>query len=220
MSGKPQNSADGALSTANNILEHAAEIFADKGYDGARVDEIARAAGVNKATLYYQIGDKEALYHAVMERALRNTADVLESMLEGSDDCETQIRSFVTIFAKTTGTTRYAAPILLREIASGGRNLSDESVRQMGRILGVLTNTLDRGMQTGIFRQVNSFMVHMMIVGSLTLYAANEPIRRRNAECNPEIYEPDHFISNMEAGEQIAELVLAAIRLPPSNNKD
>jgi AcrR family transcriptional regulator len=186
----------------------------------SKVSTANTAAGVNKATLYYQIGDKEALYHAVLERVFRNTAGELEAALRDIGDCEERIRCFITVFAQTTGNIRYAAPILLREIASGGRNLSDTAVKQMGRILGALTDTLDTGVQQGVFRRVNSFMVHMMIVGSLTLYAANEPIRRRNAECSPEIYNPDHFISNKEAGEQIAELVLAAIRLPQTDNKD
>lgn len=215
-----QDSAKVTENTADAILESAAVVFAEKGYDGARVDELARAAGVNKATLYYQIGDKEALYHAVLERAFRNTAEEVEAALRESDDCEERIRRFVTIFAHATGNTRYTAPILLREVASGGRNLPDAAVKQMGRILGALSDSLQKGICQGIFRPVNSFMVHMMIVGSLTLYAANEPIRRRNAERHPEIYQPDHFISNAEAGKQIADLVLAAIRKSPTDNKE
>lgn len=199
-------------STADNILESAAVIFAEKGYDGARVDELARAAGVNKATLYYQIGDKEALYHAVLERVFRITADRIEHAVAAREDCEEQIRGFVEVFADTTGNVSYAAPILLREVASGGRNLPQGAIAQMGRILGVLSGSLALGERLGRFRSVNTFMVHMMIIGSLTFYAANEPIRRRNAESNPEVYEPEQFISNAEAGAQVAELILAAIR--------
>ncbi len=215
-----QNGAKVTERTADMILESAAEIFAEKGYDGARVDELARAAGVNKATLYYQIGDKEALYHTVLEQVFRRTADELETALQGTDEPEEQIRRFITVFAEATGNSRYMSPILLREIASGGRNLPDAAVTQMGRVLGALSGSLERGISEGIFRPVNGFMVHMMIVGSLNLYAANEPIRRRNAERNPEIYQPEHFISNREAGEQIADLVLAAIRNTPTNNKE
>ncbi|MCD6588326.1 MAG: helix-turn-helix transcriptional regulator, partial [Candidatus Fermentibacteraceae bacterium] len=48
-----------------SILDAAAEEFAEKGFSGARVDEIARRAGINKAMLYYRIGDKEELYRRV-----------------------------------------------------------------------------------------------------------------------------------------------------------
>lgn len=201
--------------TADTILEAASEVFAEKGYDGARVDELARAAGVNKATLYYQIGDKEALYHAVITRVLQRTADEVCTAITHATTGEEKIRHFINIFARNTGSMRYAAPIMLREIASGGRNLPESAIKQMGRMLGALSETLEQGVNQGLFRPVNTFMVHMMIVGSLTLYSANEPIRQRNVENNPQIHDESHFITTDEAGEAIADLVLAAI----SNNQ-
>ena len=49
------------------ILEAAKLQFAELGADGARTDSIARAAGVNKALLYYYFGSKESLYGAVLD---------------------------------------------------------------------------------------------------------------------------------------------------------
>ena len=46
--------------TVTRILAAAKEVFAEVGFAGARVDEIARRADVNKASLYYHIGDKKA----------------------------------------------------------------------------------------------------------------------------------------------------------------
>lgn len=51
------------------ILDAARDEFARYGSDGARVDRIARAARANKRMLYYHIGNKDALYLAVLERA-------------------------------------------------------------------------------------------------------------------------------------------------------
>lgn len=204
-------------STRELILETASAIFAEKGYDGARVDELARAAGVNKATLYYQIGDKEAVYHAVITRVLARTADEVCAAIAGAEGCEEKIRHYIALFARNAGSMRYAAPIMLREIASGGRNLPESAIHEMGRMLGALSETLAEGERLGLFRPVNEFMVHMMIVGSLMLYSANEPIRRRNAEYHPDIYDARHFISTDEAGEAIADLVLAAIAQPDNN---
>lgn len=203
--------------TAETILDAASALFAEKGYEGARVEELARAAGVNKATLYYQIGDKEALYHAVITRVLARTADEVCARVAATTGCEEQIRRYIQIFARNTGTMRYAAPIMLREVASGGRNLPESAIRQMGRLLGALSGALAEGERLGLFRPVNGFMVHMMIIGSLMLYSANEPIRRRNAENHPEIHDASYFLSTDEAGEAIADLVLAAIANPDNN---
>ncbi len=199
-------------STADTILDAITEVFAAKGYAGARVDELAQAAGVNKATLYYQIGDKEALYHAVLGRMFRRIADRIEQTVADTDECEEQIRRFITVFATSIEETKALSPLLLREIVSGGRNLPDAALAQMGRIFNALTTALRSGVESGRFRRVNVFMLHMMIVGSLNLYAVNEPIRRRSIEGRPELFIPEHFISITEAGNEIADLVLAAIR--------
>jgi AcrR family transcriptional regulator len=49
------------------ILKAATDEFTAKGLGGARVDEIARRAGVNKRMIYHYFGDKEGLYLAVLE---------------------------------------------------------------------------------------------------------------------------------------------------------
>lgn len=208
-------SSESEITTADAILDAVTGVFAEKGYNGARVDELAKAAGVNKATLYYQIGDKEALYHAVLERVIRRIADTIEHDFADTDDCEEQIRRFIMLFAAAIEETKSLSPILLREIVSGGRNLPDAALQQMGRIFNALTAALRCGIKSGRFRQVNVFMLHMMIVGSLNLYAVNEPIRRRSIEGRPELYIPEHFITISQAGEEIVDLVLAAIRTTP-----
>lgn len=199
-------------STAEIIMEAAAEVFAEKGYDGARVDELARAAGVNKATLYYQVGDKEAIYHAVLERVLGRTVDEIASALEQIDDCEERIRRFISIIAKSHGSFRYMAPIMLREVASGGRNLPESVLGLLGRFLNLLATTIDKGISEGLFRKVDSFMVHLMIVGSLNLYSANEPIRRKLAQKHGEGHPSNNFATPEQSAAQVSDLILAAIR--------
>lgn len=53
--------------TRQRLLETAERIFADKGLAGARVDEIAQEAGVNKRMIYAYFSNKEGLYMAVLE---------------------------------------------------------------------------------------------------------------------------------------------------------
>src|SRR3989442_14187529 len=50
------------------ILQAAVREFSREGVAGARTDAIARAAGVNKALLYYYFKDKETLYAAVLDQ--------------------------------------------------------------------------------------------------------------------------------------------------------
>ncbi len=55
--------------TRRNILEVAAREFADKGLDGARIDEIAEKTNSSKRMIYYYFGGKVELYRAVLERS-------------------------------------------------------------------------------------------------------------------------------------------------------
>ena len=200
--------------TANMILDAASEVFADKGYDGARINELAEAAGVNKATLYYQIGDKEKLYHSVLIRIMSRFADDIEYAIQDAEDPVVSIRRFIEIFAHQTGNARYISPILLREIASGGRHLPDNALEQMGRVVSNIRKIITDGVDLGIFREVDPFFVHMLIVGSLNLYAANEPIRKRTSELLKNKHSSHHFDTPDDAAEKLFDLVFAAIRNP------
>src|SRR5205807_2210344 len=64
------------------ILNAALGEFAESGLAGARTDAIARAAGVNKALLYYYFGDKEKLYGAVLDHVFAELSRTLVAALE------------------------------------------------------------------------------------------------------------------------------------------
>lgn len=59
-----------ASATRATLLETAGAAFAEKGFDGARIDEIAERAGVNKRMIYAYFGDKDGLYRAVLDAHL------------------------------------------------------------------------------------------------------------------------------------------------------
>lgn len=64
--------------TIRTILDTATAEFAEHGFGGARVDRIADLAGVNKATIYYHIGNKRDLYLQVVRRLVRGVAEQLQ----------------------------------------------------------------------------------------------------------------------------------------------
>ena len=68
-------SADRSAETRTRILDAALREFSAKGLAGARTEQIAAAAGVNKALLYYHFESKEKLYLAAFERAAEHVRD-------------------------------------------------------------------------------------------------------------------------------------------------
>src|ERR1700682_3357617 len=67
------------------ILTAALEEFAHEGAAGARTDEIARRAGVNKALLYYYFKDKEGLYAEDLEQVFSGLLERAMPVLERTD---------------------------------------------------------------------------------------------------------------------------------------
>src|SRR5216683_5407755 len=67
------------------ILEAALKEFAHEGVAGARTEEIARSAGVNKALLYYYFKDKDGLYASALEQVFSGLFETVMAVLERAD---------------------------------------------------------------------------------------------------------------------------------------
>jgi AcrR family transcriptional regulator len=199
------------MPSTDDILDVATAVFAEMGYAGARVDEIAKAANVNKATLYYRIGDKDALYEAILKRIFATKVANMEHMLKTYDDAEDRVRAFAAVLVDDEHPEHFSA-IMLREIANGGRNLPDSILPFMSRLIGVLEQTLADGVAQGRFKPVNPFMVHIILVGACTLYATNGPIRRRVAMMASKGSSLNTEMPISQVAHAIAEMLLGGIR--------
>jgi AcrR family transcriptional regulator len=96
------------------------EEFAEKGFAGARVDEIARRADVNKAMIYYYFKSKENLLRSVIDRFIAEVLDLHNSLAEGGvpADCCQRRQAFKTIY-EFFRQRKNVSRIILREMASG-----------------------------------------------------------------------------------------------------
>jgi AcrR family transcriptional regulator len=80
--------------TEQQILEAAKKVFQLKGMDGARMQEIADEAGINKAMLHYYFRNKEMLFEAVFTNAFSMMAPHLNRILNDDSSIEEKIRHF------------------------------------------------------------------------------------------------------------------------------
>jgi len=85
--------------TARKILSAARALFAENGYNATHVDEIARRAGVNKATIYYQIGDKDTLYAHVIHQVIGNIAQIVAAAVAEKSDPEEKLAAYINNMA-------------------------------------------------------------------------------------------------------------------------
>ena len=104
------------LSAEKMILEAAKKVFLDKGFDGARMQEIADEAGINKALLHYYFRSKDNLFDAIFEDAfmqfLPNIGQVLMSDMPFPD----KIRAFVGHYIDMLHNNPHLPIFIMREL--------------------------------------------------------------------------------------------------------
>ncbi|MBU5672140.1 TetR/AcrR family transcriptional regulator [Paenibacillus brevis] len=79
---KPKAQERDAQASQQKILDAAEAVFAEKGFDGARVDEIAKRAGLNKGMLYYYFQSKEQLLRALTDKHFEEMAQEKQAFME------------------------------------------------------------------------------------------------------------------------------------------
>ena len=110
--------------TAERILDAAEELFAERGYTGTTLRDVATRVGVRPPSLYNHFASKDALYAAVLERGIGPLVELLARSAAAPDDPATEPGQLVTqvmeILARRPGLPR----LVLHETLAGGQRLT------------------------------------------------------------------------------------------------
>ncbi len=200
--------------TALKILAAARDVFSERGFAGTTVDEIARRAGVNKATLYYQIGDKQTLYAGVILDVMGNAAEATASDLQDAPSPEEKLRTYIRNVAAAMDRNPWMPPIMLREMAAGGRNFPEAVTRGMAQIFSILGGIIAEGVRQDVLVAAPPLLVHLMIVGAFAFFKTSAPLRERQAGAGGNWLAGEDRVSGAVATE-VERLVLRALRKTP-----
>jgi AcrR family transcriptional regulator len=86
----------------DSLTDVALRVFAERGYDGASMDDVARAAGITKASIYHHVSGKEALLERGLGRALDALFAILDEPAATSGRAVERLRHIVSRVAETT----------------------------------------------------------------------------------------------------------------------
>ncbi len=152
--------------TRNNILEVAAREFADKGLDGARIDEIAEKTASSKRMIYYYFGGKDELYRAVLERSYagireREMAADFES-LPAEDAMRAHIEQS---FDYQTSHPEFARLVINENIHRAAHLKHVKGIKDRNRmVISSLQKIIDKGVAEGVFHEdIDPVDLHMSI---------------------------------------------------------
>jgi AcrR family transcriptional regulator len=162
--------------TMANILDVALTEFAEKGLDGARIDEIAAATQTSKRMIYYYFGSKEGLYLAVLEasyRAMRETEADLHL-----DDLppEAALRRLVEFtFDHHLATEPYIRVVMAENMQRGHYMAQSQSIERLNvPAISAIEGLYARGLAAGVFRAgVDAIDLHATISALCFFNVAN-----------------------------------------------
>ncbi len=156
------------------ILAAALAVFVEKGYSAARMEEVARRAGVSKGALYLYYANKEALFRAVVEEGILPTLAQMEAQMDRHESSATEL---LQMFARRWWQSIGSTPLfgLPKLVFCEARNFPElagyyfEHVIRRGHAL--LVRIVEQGMARGEFRAVDVQQTVFLAIAPLLMQA-------------------------------------------------
>lgn len=140
------------VATKRRLLEAAQTEFAAHGFQGARLRDIAKRAGVQPALIHHYFDDKEGLYRAMLDAAFAEPSSLSWDILDQVPDFPALVDGFVTMLLAYHDDQRELISILRRESAAGSpaSSLTEERVVEhiapiIDAVVGVISDEQTKG---------------------------------------------------------------------------
>jgi len=139
----------------HEILAAALQLFAERGFTATSLDDVARAAGVTKGTIYYYFRSKEALLMQLAEVGDREAIDELEALVrDNRGPVAEQLRLILREgFAEPTDDARRQLRVIYLALHSDAPRLFARAMQKtLLRGWAIIVKLIERGKATGEFR--------------------------------------------------------------------
>lgn len=178
------------INTEHKILEAAREIFMQKGFAGARMQEIADKAQINKAMLHYYFKTKRTLFSAIVTDNINLLAPKLSAAFFGEQSVYDKLCKLVDIYIDTILKHPDIPMFLLYEMSQGHK----DSIAKMKRIiddnhsLAGLLEQIRREQEQQILKPVPPYHLVLSVMSLIVFPFVARPIFETMLEIPPEHY--------------------------------
>jgi AcrR family transcriptional regulator len=154
------------------IIGAALNVFADKGFAAAKLDDVARLAGISKGTIYLYFETKEDMFRAVVTTALVPDFEKMEAFVDSFEGPTTQLFPIVlSRIAALTADSRL--PAIAKMVIAESRNFPDLAGIWhndiVSRVLDMLTKLIARGQARGELVAGNPRLHAFSLVGPMVM---------------------------------------------------
>ena len=187
--------------TRDALISAGTDLFARHGFEGTRVEQIARKARVNKAMINYHFGGKAGLYRAILLSLFTPALERIRVLRESQEPADVLLRSFVKDFSEIVARRPSLPVMVVREALSGGRHLDRQVLPCFTAIFSVVREIIEKGTRDRTFRQVDPLLTHLSLIGSLVFFFITAPLRDRlisEAHVRAEKPEPEAYVRHVQ----------------------
>lgn len=170
---------------AEAILAAALRVFAERGFSQARVEDIARAAGVGKGTIYEYFASKQAIFEQAVEHGLACYLHSLDEELAALRPVEEKLRRIARLHVAFVAGHGDLARIVSSEPGVISRRLKERMLSIRQRIEEKVARVLKAGMAEGRLRPVEEWLAARVFLGAL-MAAAGAHICQ-HVDCNTDL---------------------------------
>ncbi|MCC6282808.1 MAG: TetR/AcrR family transcriptional regulator [Saprospiraceae bacterium] len=197
-----------ADSTEQKIFDAAHEVFLQKGMDGAKMQEIADLAGINKALLHYYYRSKEKLYEAVARAIIGHAAPVISQLIESELPLEEKIRHFIDFYIGVISRNPFIPLFIISEINKHPERFIETILPKELPKPQVFMRQVEEEIAAGRIREIHPKHLIINIISMCIFPFIAKPMARFALGLNSA--EMKLFLE--ERRDQVTEFVLAALR--------
>jgi TetR/AcrR family transcriptional regulator, fatty acid metabolism regulator protein len=138
-----------ADATRDRILEAAADVFADKGYYGAAVEDIVRASDTSKGSFYFHFPNKKGIFTALLDHLTSRLFSRVEEAIAGARDPVERLDAALDAAMRAFAQRKRLARLLLVEAAGLGHAMDEHLMAVHERFIGLIRRQLDDAVASG-----------------------------------------------------------------------
>ncbi len=137
--------------TRDDILDAAAQVFRQKGFHGASMQDIAAAVNLQKASLYHHVSSKQEILLALLDRALEMLTDQIAPVVHQSIPADQKLRKMISIYLKSLAASPDLSSVLLFEHRSLDKKTHVRHIPNRDRFEGLWREVISEGVRTRVF---------------------------------------------------------------------
>lgn len=192
--------------TENQILIAARQVFILKGYEGARMQEIADHAGINKALLHYYFRSKEKLFEAVFSEVASNLFPAMKQILETELGLKEKITMFIHIYLKALAENPFIPAFVINTLNTNPYNFL-KYIKKSGLNPKLLQKQIDEEVVLGLIRPIKAEHLLVNIIAMCIFPFVARPIVQNIFGMNTDEYQA--YLDSRQS--EVTDFVLKSI---------